>query len=179
MLKGENGMEVIEKRLDQIRPYENNPRNNDDAVPYVMNSIRDFGFKVPIVIDRDGVIVAGHTRFKAANELGMETVPCVVADDLTPEQVRAFRIADNKVAEIATWDDEALDVEIGDLGDYGIDVSEFGFFASKIDWDDVDEITEDNFEGPTEKVVVCPHCGFEGKKEDFTIREVPRDEDIS
>ena len=114
-------MNIIEKPVDELIPYENNPRVNDDAVPLVAESIREFGFKVPIVIDRDNVIVTGHTRLKAAKQLGMKTVPCIIADDLTPEQVKAFRLADNKVAEFAEWDFSALDKEIE------FDMSEFGF----------------------------------------------------
>lgn len=135
-------MEIQERPLDTIRPYENNPRNNDEAVPLVKNSIQEFGFKVPIVIDRDGVIVAGHTRYKAARELGMETVPCVVADDLTPEQVRAFRIADNKVAEAATWDVSALSEELDELEGVGVDMDAFGDFAMDLD-DLIADIDED------------------------------------
>lgn len=92
-------MQVIDRPLDGIRPYEDNPRNNDDAVDKVAESIQKFGFKVPIVIDSEGVIVAGHTRYKAAQKLGLEKIPCIVADDLTDAQVRAFRLVDNKVAE--------------------------------------------------------------------------------
>ena len=113
-------MNIIEKRLDELTPYENNPRINDAAVPYVANSIRDFGFKVPIIVDRDGVIVAGHTRFKAALSLGMDKVPCIVADDLTPEQVAAFRLADNKVGEIAEWDMDALSAELAALDNFDL-----------------------------------------------------------
>lgn len=119
-------MNVIDKKLDEIRPYEKNPRNNDDAVQYVANSIREFGFKVPLVIDADGTIVAGHTRYKAAQELGLETVPCIIADDLTEQQIKAFRIADNKTADKATWDDDLLGEELNDiLADF--DMKEFGF----------------------------------------------------
>ena len=92
-------MTILDKALEEIRPYEKNPRKNDEAVDYVARSIEEFGFKVPIVIDADGVIVAGHTRYKAAQKLGLKTVPCVVADDLTPEQVKAYRLADNKVSD--------------------------------------------------------------------------------
>lgn len=87
-------MEIKDRTLDEIHPYEANPRRNDQAVEAVANSIREFGFKVPIVIDRDGTIVAGHTRYKAAKALGLKSVPCIVADDLTPDQVKAFRLAD-------------------------------------------------------------------------------------
>lgn len=118
-------MQIIEKRLDEIHPYENNPRKNDSAVKYVAASIREFGFKVPIVIEAGGEIVAGHTRYKAAQELGLKTVPCVVADDLTPQQIKAFRLADNKTAEMAGWDFEALDFELEGVGD--LDMGLFGF----------------------------------------------------
>ena len=94
-------MQVKEIKIEELVPYANNPRHNDGAVEAVANSIREFGFKVPIVIDKDNVIVAGHTRLKAAEKLGLEKVPCIVADDLTPEQINAFRLADNKTAELA------------------------------------------------------------------------------
>lgn len=98
--------------IESLKPYENNPRKNDDAVRYVMNSIKEFGFKVPIIITKDKEIVAGHTRLKAAKRLKLETVPCIVADDLTPEQIKAFRLADNKVAEFAEWDFDVLSEEL-------------------------------------------------------------------
>ena len=122
-------MNVQEIKLKDIKPYEKNPRKNDDAVPYVAESIKQFGFKVPIVIDRNSVIVAGHTRYKAAKQLKMKTVPCLVADDLTDEQVRAFRLADNKVAELAEWDIDLLDDELDEIFD--IDMSDFGFDLSE------------------------------------------------
>lgn len=118
-------MNIIEMKLADIIPYENNPRRNEDAVQYVANSIKEFGFKVPIVIDKENVIVAGHTRALAAERLGMDTVPVIKADDLNEEQVRAFRLADNKTAEMASWDFAALDLELADITD--IDMSDFGF----------------------------------------------------
>lgn len=99
-------MKVVEMKIEDVKPYENNPRNNEEAVQYVANSIKEFGFKVPIIIDKENIIVAGHTRLKAAKKLGMEKVPCIMADDLTDEQIRAFRLADNKVGEKATWDEK-------------------------------------------------------------------------
>ena len=119
-------MNIIEKRIDEIIPYEKNPRRNDKAVQYVVNSIKEFGFKVPIVIDKDNTIICGHTRWKAAKRLKMQTVPCILADDLSEEQVKAFRLADNKVAEIADWDVPLLDMEFADLKDF-FDFSDFGF----------------------------------------------------
>lgn len=92
-------MEIVYKKIEDLKPYENNPRFNDEAVQYVANSIKEFGFKVPMVIDKDGTIVAGHTRYKASIELGLKEVPCIIADDLSKEQIKAFRLADNKVSE--------------------------------------------------------------------------------
>lgn len=125
-------MEIVDKKVSELIPYENNPRKNDKAVPAVAKSIQKFGFKVPIVIDKNNIIVNGHTRLKAAKKLGLETVPCIVADDLTPEQIRAFRLADNKVGEIATWDDDKLEEELTELTGI-IDMQDFGFedFFSK------------------------------------------------
>lgn len=117
-------MNIIEKALNEIQPYENNPRNNDEAVEYVANSIEEFGFKVPIIVDAAGVIVAGHTRYKAAIKLGLDKVPCIIADDLTDEQIKAFRLADNKVSEFSEWDMGKL---AGELAEIGIDMTEFGF----------------------------------------------------
>lgn len=118
-------MNIIEKSIDDLIPYENNPRNNDDAVEAVAHSIEEFGFKVPIVVDKDNVIVAGHTRLKAAEMLGLDTVPVIVADDLTENQVKAFRLADNKVGELADWDFSKLEEELAEIED--IDMSDFGF----------------------------------------------------
>ena len=117
-------MEIIYKKTTELKPYANNPRLNDDAVDYVANSIQEFGWKVPMVITKDGEIVAGHTRLKAAEKLGITEVPCIIADDLTPEQIKAFRLADNKVSEIATWDFPKLDLELAEIN---LDMTEFGF----------------------------------------------------
>lgn len=127
--------------LQDIKPYENNPRNNEKAVDKVAESIKQFGFKVPIVVDKENVIVAGHTRYKAALKLGLESVPCVVADDLTDKQIKAFRLADNKVAEFSEWDFEALEKELDDLDDW--DFEAFGFESDDVNFtNDFD----DNFE---------------------------------
>lgn len=101
-------MNTVQVDINSLKPYKNNPRNNDNAVSAVANSIREFGFKVPIVIDSDHVIVAGHTRLKAAQTLGLSTVPCVVADDLTGEQIKVFRLADNKVSELSGREHEIV-----------------------------------------------------------------------
>ena len=130
-------MVVVEKKTSDLIPYENNPRHNDGAVEAVANSIKEFGFKVPIVIDSKNVIVAGHTRLKAAEKLGLKTVPCIIADDLTPEQVNAFRLADNKTGELAEWDYVLLEEELKNL--QGIfEMQDFGF-------DDSEEVDIDDF----------------------------------
>lgn len=148
-------MEIINKKLEELKPYENNPRFNDDAVEYVANSIKEFGFRVPIVIDKNNTIVAGHTRYKASLELGLEEVPCVVADDLTEEQIKAFRLADNKVSEKASWNFELLDEEMEDID---INMEDFGFEDINIEWDNIDDLTEKNYEEPTHTMLECPKC---------------------
>lgn len=158
-------MKIIDKKLSELTPYANNPRLNDGAVDAVAASIKAFGFKVPCVIDKDGVIVAGHTRLKAAQKLGLKTVPCIVADDLTPEQVKAFRLADNKVGELAGWDFEKLDLELEELD---FDMTPFGFDeevdeASANDIDGGGEISTDDF-NDGEFECTCPRCGFKFNK---------------
>ena len=117
-------MQIEYVDINSIKPYENNPRHNEEAIPYVMNSIKEFGFKNPIIIDKNNVIIAGHTRLESAKRLGMKEVPIIHADDLTEEQVKAFRLADNKVSEKAEWDFNMLDAELADLD---IDMEDFGF----------------------------------------------------
>lgn len=134
-------MEIVNRSIGSIMPYEKNPRKNDDAVKYVAESIKQFGFKVPIVIDSDGIIVAGHTRYKAAKKLKLQEVPCIVADDLTEEQVKAFRLADNKVAEKAEWDFDLLGDELEDI--LNIDMDAFGF---DFEIEEEPEATEDDYE---------------------------------
>jgi len=125
-------MQIELRPLADIRPYENNPRVNDAAVDAVAASIRQFGFRQPIVVDAEGVIIVGHTRYKAALKLGLERVPVHVATELTPEQVRAYRIADNKVAELATWDYELLPIELAELKAAEIDLQLLGFSADEL-----------------------------------------------
>ncbi len=125
-------MNVTERRIDEIRPYERNPRDNAAAVDAVAKSIEQFGFRQPIVVDKDGVIVAGHTRWLAARQLGLATVPVLVADDLTPEQVRAYRIADNQVGTLAKWDLPALKLELGELKQANYDLAPLGFSAGEL-----------------------------------------------
>ena len=105
-------LQLIYKKLKDIKQYENNPRNNDEAIKYVAESIIEFGFKVPIVIDKEVVIVAGNTRWKAAKSLNIKEVPCIFVDDLSDQQIKAYRLADNKVAEFAEWDFNILNLEL-------------------------------------------------------------------
>lgn len=128
-------MEIVNKKLNEIKPYEKNPRKNEEAVEYVANSIKEFGFKVPIVIDKDGVIVTGHTRYKAAKKLGLEEVPTIMADDLSEEQIKAFRLADNKVSEKAKWNKDLLMSELFDLE---MDMEQFGFDEEEEKEEEVD-----------------------------------------
>lgn len=139
-------LKIIEKDIDQLIPYENNPRNNDGAVEAVAASIKNFGFKIPVVIDKDGVVVCGHTRIKSAKRLGMKKVPCIIADDLTDEQIRAFRLADNKTGELAEWDFERLRDELEALKD--IDMSAFGFedLLQEADELTLEDVEEDDFD---------------------------------
>lgn len=136
-------MEIREMKVGDIIPYENNPRFNDGAVDAVANSIKEFGFKVPIVVDKNNVIIAGHTRLLASKKLGLEKVPVIFADDLSEEQVKAFRLADNKVGEIAQWDYAKLNEELKELEGMEIDMSQFGFDVAELD---NYEPTDDDFD---------------------------------
>lgn len=136
-------MNITDIRTCDLKPYENNPRLNEDAVDLVAASIEEFGFRQPIVVDKDLIIIAGHTRWKAAQKLGLETVPCIQADDLTSAQVKAYRLADNKVAEAAQWDLDALQFELEELDNMDFDMEPFGFETETFD----EQIAEDdNFE---------------------------------
>lgn len=136
-------MKIINIKTTDIKPYDKNPRKNDGAVDMVANSIKEFGFKVPIIVDKNNIIVAGHTRHKAAKKLGLKEVPVIIADDLTDEQIKAFRLADNKVGEIAEWDFDLLGEELDNLLHFDIDMEDFGF-ESKLD--NEEEVEEDDFD---------------------------------
>ena len=144
-------MKVVMKKIKDIIPYKNNPRKNEKAIDAVANSIKEFGFKNPIIIDKDGIIISGHTRRLAAIKLKMTEVPCVIGDDMTEAQVKAFRLADNRVAELATWDDALLKDEIAKVID--MDLASYGF-----DIEDLDNIIQDQTGIKTHK---CPKCGCE------------------
>lgn len=126
-------MLTIELRsIGDIRPYPNNPRTNDNAVDAVAASIREYGWRQPIVVDSDGVIICGHTRYKAAQKLGMDQVPVHVATDLSPEKIRAYRIADNQSADLADWNYDLLPIELKELGEGGYDLGLLGFDADEL-----------------------------------------------
>jgi DNA modification methylase len=161
-------MQVVMKKTASLLEYDNNPRHNEEAIEAVANSIREFGFKVPIVISSDNVIIAGHTRLKASVSLGLEEVPCIIADDLNEEQIKAFRLADNKTAELATWDLSKLEEELSHID---MDMLQFGFEemeellpdnATDDDFDITDEIPEVPFSQPGDIYELGPHrlmCG--------------------
>jgi len=170
-------MQVDLRDITSIRPYDKNPRNNDDAVDAVAASLKQFGFRQPIVVDADGVIICGHTRFKAAQKLGLAKVPVHVAKDLSPEQVKAYRIADNKTAELAEWNMDLLPIELKDLKAADFDLSMLGFDEDELaklldggvqagltDPDDVPAAPEEPITKPGDlwllgTYTTCPHCG--------------------
>lgn len=148
-----SSLELRFMKLTDLKPYENNPRIIDDAVPLVAESIKQCGYATPIVVDEDGVILAGHTRYEALRELGIDKVDVVVAKGITEEQGRKYRILDNKTGELATWDRSLLREEISELDFGGFD------FGQPIDTKSFDQVeTED---GPHQKTVICPRCNSE------------------
>ncbi|MGD2175613.1 MAG: DNA methyltransferase [Candidatus Brocadiaceae bacterium] len=176
-------MEVELLSIEEVKPYENNPCQNEEAVEAVANSIREFGFRQPIVVDEDGVIVAGHTRFKAAQKLGLEKVPVHVAEGLTPEQVRAYRLADNAARDLSEWDYELLPIELGELQDAGFELDLIGFPEDELaglmdtgelkegltDPDAVPEPPDEATTQPGDLWILGDHrllCGDAGKAED-------------
>lgn len=156
-------MEKIKEQLialSMLKPYPDNPRINEDAVDYVARSIQDYGFKVPLVVDKDMVIICGHTRYEAAKKLNMGSVPCIIAADLTEEQVAAYRLADNKVSEFSSWDFDKLQAELATIDN--IDMGEFHFFRFDDEEEEIEEPDERDpkANGPVSKQVVCtcPKC---------------------
>ena len=168
--------------LSQVKPYPNNPRVNDDAVNAVAASIREFGFRQPIVVDGEGVIVVGHTRYKAALKLGLEKVPVHVAKDLTPEQIKAYRIADNKTADLAEWNYDLLPIELAELQGMNYDLGLLGFDEYELvkllnpgvkeglcDPDEVPEPPDEPITRPGDLWILGEHrllCGDAGRQED-------------
>jgi len=161
--------DVAWREVATLTPYAKNARKNEKTVPYLKRSISRFGFRVPLVVDSEGVVVCGHTRLKAALELGMEKVPCVSADDLTPAEVDAFRLADNKISEMSEWDFDMLNEQLNELKDeFDTDMNELGFSAFQTG--DVDDLfdpqnqaepKEKQASGPISLTYTCPYCGEE------------------
>lgn len=163
-------MQIEKIQVGKLIPYENNPRKNDKAVIKVANSIREFGFINPIVVDKNNVVVAGHTRLKAALKLKMDSVPCIRVDVLSDEQVKAFRLADNKLAELAEWDADFLEKELADIVD--IDMSDFGFEALGDEGEDLTytkEVKIPQYE-PTGETVTLKMCVDTSKAEELSER---------
>jgi ParB-like chromosome segregation protein Spo0J len=158
-------MKIEMWEIERVKPYDKNPRRNDKAVEVVANSIREFGWRQPIVVDKDGVIVVGHTRYKAALKLGLKTVPVHVAADLSPQQARAYRLADNRTAETAEWDVDLLPIELGELREGGADLKLLGFTDKELaeylkEFDtDLEDGAADADE--TADTIRCPKCGHE------------------
>ena len=175
-------MQIEMWAIDRVKEYDRNPRNNDGAVGPVAESIRQFGFKVPVLVDKDGVLVAGHTRIRAARQLGLTEVPVICADDLTPEQVRALRVADNKLHELSTWDLELLPIELSALQGMDFDLELLGFSKDDLakildpgvkdgltDPDEVPEPPDEAITKPGDLWVLGNHrllCGDSSKPED-------------
>jgi hypothetical protein len=147
-------MQIEQADISSIIPYEHNPRRNADAVRNVAESLTQFGWRQPIVVDADRVVIVGHTRLLAAQSLGMDTVPVHVAENITPEQARAYRLADNKTGEAATWDNELLKLELEGLTADGVDLSLTGFndaeLAAVFTDQDVEFNAEDEWQGMPE-----------------------------
>lgn len=137
-------MKVIEMDINEVKPYENNPRINEGGVEATANSIKEFGWQQPLVVDKDHIIIVGHTRLKAAEKLGLKKVPVVVAGGLSEDQVKAYRLADNKTGELSDWNIDMLDIELGDIEE--LDMSDFGFDDSVDIFDDDQEVSEDEFD---------------------------------
>lgn len=169
-LKGALFMQIEYLSIESIIPYANNPRNNDgEAVDHVAASIKEYGFKNPIIVDKENVIVNGHTRMKAAKKLGIDKVPIIRADDLTPAQVKAFRLMDNKSAEYSGWNNELLTIELEGLQGLDFDLKLTGIEDWEID-NLLNPVTDDDLSGFFEekkkaekepKLVKCPLCGGE------------------
>ncbi|MCC0752016.1 ParB N-terminal domain-containing protein [Clostridioides sp. ZZV13-5731] len=159
-----NKREVVYLNLEDIKPYQNNPRINDNAIEKVVNSIRDFGFNNPITIDKSNIIVTGHTRYEASKILDLKQVPCIILKDLTEEEIRGYRLADNKVGEFSEWEFDKMTKELAEIEN--IDMSNFGFNVltfEDLGVTDLDFILDEELEEKEKKgkMVKCPYCNEE------------------
>lgn len=151
-------MQLVYYEIKNLKPYKNNPRINDKSISLVAESIKQFGFKVPIIVDNNLEIIVGHTRLEASKLLGLDKVPVIVASDLNEEQVKAFRLADNKVAELAVWDSEKLEEELKSIENINTELLGFINNEEEINWDSIEEISEENYEEPEHQMMQCPYC---------------------
>ncbi len=151
-------MQITELNLSDIKPFEKNPRKNDEAVKYVSESIKQFGFKVPIVVDDNYEIITGHTRLEASKLLGLKKVPIIKTNDLNKQQIKAFRLADNKVSELAEWDIEKLEEELKNIKNINVELLGFINNEEEINWDDIEDLNEEIYEEPEHKMMECPYC---------------------
>ncbi|MCC0677818.1 MULTISPECIES: ParB N-terminal domain-containing protein [unclassified Clostridioides] len=159
-----NKREVVYLNLEDIKPYENNPRNNEYAVGKVVNSIKEFGFNNPITVDKNYVIVTGHTRYEASKILDLKQVPCLILKDLTEEEIKGYRLADNKTSEFSDWEFDKLTKELAEIEN--IDMSSLGFniqMFEDLGVIDADFILDEELEEKEKKakIVKCPHCNGE------------------
>lgn len=158
-------IEIIDVNIEDIKPYKKNPRKNDKTAKELKGMIKKYGFNNPIVITSDGEIINGHTRYKAMKALGKKSIPCIKKDNLSKREIKEYRIADNKVAEMSEWDETLLGLEIEDLCDLGSDLKDLGFSKSELDdllnFDkyDIDEEEPEQPKVSTKKAVECPECG--------------------
>ena len=156
-------MKIEDRPINEVFPYLSNPRRNEKAIAFVADSIRNFGFRQPIVVDSEGVIIAGHTRFEAAKELGLATVPVHVAEGLSEDDIKAYRIADNKTAEFAEWDESGLRSELERLKATDYDLAKTAFTPDELTALLYPELPPEDFAGYDEDIETehqCPKCGY-------------------
>lgn len=151
-------MQITYLNINEIKPYKNNPRKNNEAIRIVANSIEKFGFKVPLTVDENYVIITGHTRYEASKLLNLKKIPCIIVKDLDENKIRAYRLADNKVQELAKWDYNKLEEELKNIKN--IEMELYGFIKedNEINWDDIQDLDEEIYEEPQHKMCECPYC---------------------
>lgn len=170
-------MEIKYYDIKDLKPYKKNPRVNHESIRLVAESIKQFGFKVPIVVDDNNEIITGHTRLEASKLLNITKVPVIVANDLTDEQVKAFRLADNKVAELSKWDYDKLNEELKKLTKREMELLGFINDDDEIDWDSIDDLSDDLYEEPEHEKLECPYCNHIDRKIHFKKNYIPKKDD--
>ena len=160
-------IKIIEMDIGDIRPYRGNPRKNNISVEPLKRSIEKYGFNVPIIIDNEGEIITGHTRYKAAKELGIKKIPCIKKEELSTKEIKEYRIADNKVGELSEWDEPLLKIEFEELNELGSELKDLGFSKRELDeilnFDGLFDFEEEEKPKGSSKII-CPACGHEFKK---------------